>query len=35
MKKFYEEPIVETTIIMDVVTDDQLEPPISGSDGEL
>lgn len=34
MKKFYEEPIVETTIIMDVVTD-ELETPTSGSDIEL
>lgn len=34
MKKFYEEPIVETTVIVDVVSD-ELEPPVSGSDGVL
>jgi len=34
MKKFYEEPIVETTIIMDVVTD-ELETPSNSSAGEL
>lgn len=34
MKKFYEEPTVETTIIMDVVTD-KLETPSDPSWGEL
>ena len=34
MKKHYEEPIVETTIIMDIVTD-ELAPPISGGGGVL
>jgi hypothetical protein len=35
MKKYFEEPTVEATVIVDVVTD-ELEPVISGgSDGEL
>lgn len=34
MKKFYEEPIVETTIIMDIVTD-EVEAPESSSAGVL
>ena len=34
MKKFYEEPVVEATVIMDVVTD-VLETPSQGSDSEL
>lgn len=34
MKKFYEEPIVETMVIMDVITD-ELETPSHSSDGEL
>lgn len=34
MKKFYEEPILETTLIVDVVTD-EVDTPIPTSDGEL
>ena len=34
MKKFYEEPIVETTVIVDVVSD-ELETPTSSSAGNL
>lgn len=35
MKKIYEEPTVKVLDIADVVTDDLLEPPVSGSDGNL
>lgn len=34
MKKFYEEPIIETAVIVDVVSD-ELETPTSGSDGVI
>ena len=34
MKKFYEEPIIETAVIVDVVSD-ELEPSDSSSAGEL
>jgi hypothetical protein len=35
MKKIFEEPIVETTVIMDAVSNSELETPSIGSDFEI
>ena len=37
MKKYYEEPVVETALIIDVVTDNELDPvdPSNFSGGEM
>lgn len=35
MKKIYEEPAVLVVDIEDVITDNEMEPAVSGSDGVL